>query len=151
MDEYLIGAGALLTAGPEASITPATLHAQTDRLLAPNVKAALIDFEAADPADLSRIVIMIAGWARARFREAVVEPLLARRECSLADVMCRLAGAAQADEIHLFARWEPESQTVAEMASSGIRLVVHPLESIGQAALVSGQHVRRWRSPLRAA
>src|SRR5581483_12428890 len=56
MDEYLIGAGALLTAGPEASISAATLHAQTDRHLAETVKAAIIDFESAHPAELSRIV-----------------------------------------------------------------------------------------------
>src|SRR5581483_4505764 len=61
MDEYLIGAGALLTAGPEASISAATLHAQTDRHLAETVKAAIIDFESAHPAELSRIVAMISG------------------------------------------------------------------------------------------
>ena len=59
MDEYLIGAGAVLTAGPEASIAGATLHAQTDPQLVEMVKAAVIDFESAHPAELSSIVIMI--------------------------------------------------------------------------------------------
>ncbi len=47
MDEYFIGAGALLTAGPQASIASATLHAQTDPGLSQQVVAAVVDFEAA--------------------------------------------------------------------------------------------------------
>lgn len=151
MDEYLIGAGALLTAGPEASIAPATLHAQTDPLLVRAVKAAVIDFESAGPAELSRIVIMVAGWGRGRFREAVVEQLLAARECSLSDVIGQLGRGAGTSEVHLFARWSPEAGMLGEIAAAGIRLVVHPIESIEQAALVSGQRFSRWRSPVRAA
>ena len=151
MDEYLIGAGALLTAGPEASISAATLHAQTDRHLAETVKAAIIDFESAHPAELSRIVAMISGASRRYFREAVVEPLLGRRECSLAEVFGQVARAAGTPEIHLFARWSPDAQMARELVGAGIQLVIHPLESIEQAALVSGQRISRWRAPLRAA
>jgi hypothetical protein len=37
------------------------------------------------------------------------------------------------------------------LAERGIRVIAHPLEAIGQAALVSGQRLARWRSPGRAA
>lgn len=151
MDDYLIGAGALLTAGPESSITGATLHAQTDRHLAETVKAAIIDFESAHPAELSRIIAMISGSSRGYFREAVVEPLLERRECSLAEVIRRLGEAAGTREVHVFARWSPDTQMDAELAAAGVAIVIHPLESIEQAALVCGQRVSRWRSGLRAA
>ena len=68
MDEYFIGAGALLTAGPTASITGATLHAQTEPGLAGRVEAAVIDFEATQLGELSRILIVAAGWSGARFQ-----------------------------------------------------------------------------------
>lgn len=150
MDEYLIGAGALLTAGPEASIARATIHAQTDPFLAAGVKAAVIDFESGSPADLSRIVIMLAGWNAMQFRDSVVEPLLSRRECSLTDVVNLLASAGETREVHLFARWAPDGDLAAGAHAAGVRLVSHPLESIEQAALVSGQRWSRWR-PFQAA
>jgi hypothetical protein len=53
--------------------------------------------------------------------------------------------------VHLFARWSPEAAMSAGLAIAGVRLVTHPLESIEQAALVSGQRLSRWRSPFRAA
>jgi hypothetical protein len=151
MDEYLIGAGAVLTAGPESSISRATLHAQTDARLAAHVKAAVIDFEATTPRELSRIVIVAAGWTRGRFESEVISKLLDRRECSLGAVITLLAEAAGTPEIHLFARWLPEVATLAELEASNVRLVLHPLESISQVALVSGQHFRRWRPAFRAA
>lgn len=151
MDQYLIGAGAVLTAGPEASIVGATLHAQTDPLLAANVSAALLDFESLDCADLSQIVVMVKGWKRSQFQDAVVAPLLRRRECSLADVVVLLARAAGSAEVHVFSRWEPDQALLVGAQASGVRLVIHPLECIEQAALVSGQRVGRWRAPFRAA
>jgi hypothetical protein len=151
MDEYLIGAGAVLTAGPQSSINGATLHAQTDPHLAARVEAAVIDFEAAHPAELSRIVIVAAGWGSSRFAASVVRPLLAQSECTLADVIGLLADATGTREVHLFARWAPEAATSAALTAAGIRLVTHPLESIQQAALVSGHRLTRWRSPFRAA
>lgn len=151
MSEYLIGAGAVLTAGPESSIAEATLHAQTDPQLAAQVEAAVIDFEAATPEELSRIVIVAAGWCGSRFRAEVVRPLLALRECALADVVVVLAKATAVSEVHLFARWLPSETMLGALASEGVRLISHPLESIDQAALVSGQRRSRWRSPFRAA
>jgi hypothetical protein len=151
MNEYLIGAGALLTAGPASSIAGATLHAQTDPLLAGQVQAALVDFESAHPAELSRIVIMAAGWRRGRFEAEVVGPLAARRECSLADVIAVLAKATGAAEVHLFARWLPDAAMLADLRRRGVGLVAHPLEAIDRAALVTGQRFYSWKPSLRAA
>jgi hypothetical protein len=149
MDEYLIGAGALLTAGPNASIAGAALHAKTEPGLASHVKAALIDFEATELGELSRVLIVAAGWSGSRFRSEVVARLLAQRDCALADVMAVLSEATGADEIHLFARWQPDDETSARLERRGVCVVAHPLEAIGQAALVCGQRVGRW--PVQAA
>jgi len=151
MSEYLIGAGALLTAGPESSISGATLHAQTDALLATQVQAALVDFEAGHEDELSRVVIMATGWRRARFDAEVIQPLVSRRACSLADVVTALAQATRVSEVHLFARWLPGAAMMSELRTMGIALVSHPLEAIEQAALVTGQRFARWNSVLRAA
>jgi hypothetical protein len=150
MDEYFIGAGALLTAGPSATIAGATLHAQPQQGLAGAVAAAVIDFESAGEAELSRILVVAAGWSGSRFHDEVVASLVARGECALTDVIATLAGAVGTKEIHLFARWHPSEATLARLNQAGIRLVVLPLEALGQASLVSGQRVARWR-PVRAA
>lgn len=151
MDEYLIGAGALLTAGPEGSITAATLHAQMDPGLAGRVEAALVDFEGSQLAEVSRLLIIAAGWSSPRFRTAVVRKLLAQRQCELADVILTLAEATGARDIHLFARWQPDEATTAHLRERGVTVVAHPLDAIGQAALVCGQRLERWRPPVRAA
>ncbi|HTU70759.1 MAG TPA: hypothetical protein VMF11_10630 [Candidatus Baltobacteraceae bacterium] len=151
MNEYLIGAGAILTAGPQASIAGATLHAQTDAALAPTVRAALFDFESPGMLELTKVVLVAAGWNAARVRAELVAPLLARRECTLADVIAALAQAARTGEVHVFARWLPDEALVRALRPAGVKLVSHPLESIRQAALISGQSYARWPSPLRAA
>jgi len=151
MDDYLIGAGALLTAGPAASISSATLHAQTEAGLACRVEAALIDFESVRADELSRVLIVAAGWSSKRFESQVVQPLLARQECSLADVLEELGRATGAGEIHLFARWLPEQGLCAALKGRGFSLVWHPLEAIDRAALISGQRLTRWRSSFHAA
>lgn len=145
MDEYLIGAGALLTAGPEGSITAATLHAQMEPGLAESVQAAIVDFEASQLADVSRLLIVAAGWTGPRFRSAVVQKLLDQRQCELADVVLALAEGIGANEIHLFARWDPDEATIARLRDRGVAIVTHPLDAIGQAALVCGQRLERWR------
>jgi hypothetical protein len=151
MDEYFIGAGALLTAGAKASIASATLHAQPERGLGAQVEAAVIDFESTRAGELSRILVVAAGWTGARFRAEVVHRLLDRRECSLADVIATLAQATEVKEVHLFAHWRPDEATVAALAGRGVRIVPHRLEAIGQAALVSGQRLARWPWAVRAA
>ncbi|MBV8526120.1 MAG: hypothetical protein JOY71_29100 [Acetobacteraceae bacterium] len=150
MDEYFIGAGAVLTAGKEASIRAASLHAQAGNGLAERVRAAVIDFEGTNAAEISRVILVAAGWSFGRFRTEVISRLLSRRDCSLADVMTILCRAIGTDELHLFAHWTPNPQDVADLQNAGLQLVQHPLEALGQAALVSGQRVRRWR-PRRAA
>lgn len=146
MDEYLIGAGALLTAGPNATIAGATLHAQAEPSLVARVAAAIIDFESASLAEVSRLLILAAGWSAQRFQDEVVVPLLAKGECALADVFTTLAGAVGASEIHLFARWQLDAATLEQLERAGLRVVCHPLEAIGQASLVSGQRIAKWRS-----
>ena len=150
MDEYLIGAGALLTAGPSATIRGATLHAQPGFELAHQVAAAVVDLDSAGPAELSRLLVVAAGWSGPRFHREVVSELLAQRECGLNDVIELLAAAVETDEIHLFARWEPDAAMTAALQRKGVRVVPHPLEALGQASLVSGQRIERWR-PGRAA
>lgn len=151
MDEYFIGAGALLTAGPQGSIVAATLHAQTGCELAGKVVAAVVDFESVRESEISRLLIVAAGWSGGRFQAEVVRKLVARGECALADVIAILSEATGAPEIHLFARWLPDEGTLRRLSANGIRVSAYPLEAIGQAALVSGQRVARWRSPVRAA
>jgi hypothetical protein len=151
MDEYFSGAGALLTAGPAATIRGATLHAQPGSALARKISAALIDFESVGAAELSRLLIVAGGWSGPRFHAEVVTRLLALGECGLSDVILALADAVQTTEIHLFARWSPDQATLESLEERRIRIVSHPLEALGQAALVSGQRVERWRVPVRAA
>jgi hypothetical protein len=151
MEDYLIGAGAVLKAGPPASIAPAALHAQTERCLAARVGAALIDFESADLRDLSQVLIVAAGWSGPRFQSEVVQALLARRECTLAEVIAILAEATGVREVHLFAHWRLDGASVAELERGAVRVVAHPLGAIDQAALVSGQRLVRWPAAFRAA
>jgi hypothetical protein len=151
MDEYFIGAGALLTAGPVGTIASATLHAQTDPALAGRVEAAVVDFEGSRAGKLTRILIIAAGWRTARFQNEVVRRLLAQRECGLAEVIRVLAQATGSREVHLFARWSLDAETDQLLRDCGVLVQGHPLEAIGQAALVSGQRLERWRSPVCAA
>jgi hypothetical protein len=151
MNDYLIGSGAMLTAGPAGSIAGATLHAQTDPAIAAHVRASLIDFESAGPADLSRVLIVGTGWTNARVRAEWIAPLLSREACTLADVMELAAKTSGAGELHVFARWLPDEMLAAALRRCGVTLVAHPLEAIRQAALISGQSFTRWPSPLRAA
>jgi hypothetical protein len=151
MDEYFIGAGAVLTAGPPGSITGATLHAQTEAGLVGRVQAALIDFEATQANELTRVLIVAAGWSGPRFQAEVVGRLLVQGECGLADVLSTLAAATGAGEVHIFAHWRLDEATRLRLADQGVRVLAHPLAAIGRAALVSGQRLQRWGSPVRAA
>jgi hypothetical protein len=151
MDEYFIGAGALLTAGPQASIASATLHAQTEPGLAGRVAAAVVDFESVRESEISRLLIVAAGWSGGRFQAEVVRRLVEHQDCALADVIAILSQATESREVHLFARWLPDEETRRQLSANCICLCAHPLEAIGQAALVSGQRVARWRPPGRAA
>jgi hypothetical protein len=151
MNGYVIGSGAVLTAGPEAMVAGATLHAQTEPALAANVKAALVDFESTRFGDLSRVLVMAAGWNAKRFESHVLSPLMARGECSLVELLEQLAQATGAAEVHVFAEWIPDDLMAAALRRAGVAIVAHPLEAIQQAALISGQRYQRWHGPLSAA
>ncbi len=151
MNDYVIGAGAVLTAGPSATIAGATLHMQVDPLLAPAVHAALVDFESSGKGELTKVVVVAAGWNARRVQHDLVAPLLARGECTLADLLVALAQAAGTNEVHVFAQWLIDDVVSIAASKSGITLISHPLDSVRQAALISGQTFSRWPSPLRAA
>jgi hypothetical protein len=140
--EYLIGAGAFLET--RGSITPAVLHANVDEALAAGVQAAVVDFEATKPEAMSRILVVAKGWNAARFRAAVTGELLARPECTLAEVLRVLARAAGTARIHLFAHYFPDEETVRTLREAGIEVLAHPLESIAAASVISGQRVTRY-------
>ncbi len=150
MDGYFIGAGAVLTAGAPAGIAVASLHAQVDGTIAGRIRGAVVDFEGRTAAELTQVVVAVAGWNVGRFDAEVTAPLAARGACTLADVLMQLARATQSDEVHLFARWSPDAEATRALARAGVRVVCGPIEAISQAALVSGQRVARWPS-LRAA
>jgi len=151
MNEYIIGAGAVLTAGPSASISAATLHAQTDAAIAGMVRAAVVDFESSSLSDLSKLIVLAAGWNAQHVREELIPPLVAHGTCTLADVMGTLAAAAKVDEVHIFARWMPDELMTATLRKAGVTLVAHPLEAIRQAALVCARGLTRLPAPVRAA
>ncbi len=151
MNDYVIGAGAVLTAGPSATIAGATLHMQVDPLLAGSVRAALVDFESSGKGELTKVVVLAAGWNARRVQRDLVAPLLARGECSLADLLVELGRASGTNEVHVFARWLVDDVVNAAAARAGVTLVSHSLESVRQAALISGQTFSRWPTPLRAA
>ena len=148
---YLIGAAALVRTEPHGSIAPAALHAQTEAGLAASIRAAVIDFEGSQLAQLSQLVLLAPGWGAQRFAAAITVPLVGRGACSLAEVMAHLARAADARVVHVFARWTPDEALVAALERFGVEVVAHPLESILQSALVSGQTYTRWPATLRAA
>ena len=145
MSEYIIGAGAVLTAGDNAKITPAALHAEVGFGLAAIAKAVAIDFEGTSEARLQRIVVVGQGWNRSAFQREVTAPLAQSRECSLADVFVALAEATGEKEVHLFAHWMPAAETLQALGARGIGLVVHPVEAIERAALVEERCFRRWQ------
>lgn len=143
--DYIIGAGAILQAGQNGTISPATLHAAVDPALGAGVAVAAIDFESSSPERLQRLVVALAGWDAARFAREVSAPLLARAECSLAGVLQQLADAAGTRRVDLFANWLPGESTVTALVQAGIELVAHPLEAIQAASLVAGTRCTRWR------
>lgn len=144
--DYIIGAGAMLETGEQATITPATLHAHVDPALAGQVVAAAVDFEGTSPESLRRLLVLAQGWSQGEFRSRVTDPLRRSGDCTLAQVFELLAEGAGTKQVHLFAHWLPDEATCAYLRGRGIELVAHPLEAIEAAALVSGQRCRRWHA-----
>lgn len=136
MNDYIIGAGAVLTPGPQGGLAPATLHAQADPALAESVRAAAFDFEGTRAEAPGRLLILAAGWNARRFEERVSARLRSHGAASLGQVLADLGRAVGTQIVHLFAGWLPDESTVAEAESLGVEIVVHPLEAVGQASLV---------------
>jgi hypothetical protein len=146
MNDYIIGSGAILVPGPEASITPATLHAQADPLLAGVVQAAALDFEGSETS-LRRLVIVAAGWTAGRFERRIAARLRTRGEASLAEVLATLAAEVGTTVVHVFARWLPDEATLEAASSFGVSIVAHPLEAVERVSLVSGTRRLKWGPP----
>lgn len=144
--DYIIGAGAILESGENATITPATLHARVEPAIAARTTVAAVDFEGTSPTSMTRLLLLARGWNAAAFRTKVTDKLRERRECSLADVLETLANAAGASEVHVFAHWLPDIHTFRQLQRAGIEVVSHPLEAIQAASLVAGQRHRRWNA-----
>lgn len=144
MNDYIIGAGAILTTGAEGGIAPATLHAQTDPVLADTVRAAAFDFEGDRPNELERLIIVAPGWNARRFDERVTAALRVRGSASLGEVLVELARAVETDRVHLFAAWLPDDRTLEATGRAGLTIVVHAIEAVGRAALVSSGRRQAW-------
>jgi hypothetical protein len=151
MDEYIIGAGAMLTSGERASITPAAFHAQVDPHLASAAQAVAVDFEGTAGSALGRLLLVAQGWNSKQFQAGVTAPLLSRGACTLADVFAILARATGCSEVHLFAHWLPDDETCATLGRNGVTLVVHSLEAIQSAALIADRRHVRWPAARTAA
>ncbi|MDQ6929205.1 MAG: hypothetical protein M3126_00885 [Candidatus Eremiobacteraeota bacterium] len=143
MESYLIGGGAVLATGAQASITRATMHAQL-RHVGDEVRGALIDFESGSLEDVRRLVALGSAITAEHFEAAVTPKLLATGVCGLADVAAILAAALQISCVHLFARWAPDDKTVDALRTSGVELRMHPLEAIVAAALVTEYRFTVW-------
>jgi hypothetical protein len=144
MNDYIIGAGAILTAGAEGGIAPAALHVQTDPLLADTVSAAAFDFEGDRPNELQRLVVVASGWNARRFDERVTAALRLRGSACLGEVLVELARAVETERVHLFAAWLPDDRTLEIAGRAGITVVVHALETVGRASLVSSGRRLAW-------
>ncbi|HET7813060.1 MAG TPA: hypothetical protein VFL13_01670 [Candidatus Baltobacteraceae bacterium] len=140
--EYIIGSGAILEAGAHGGITPATLHANV-AVPCGGIRAAAIDFEGTSAAHVQKLLVIAQGAGNVQARAGIEAPLRAKGDCSLADVLWTLAQAASSAEVHVFAHWLPDEETCSDLAARGVGLVVHPLETIQAASLVSGQRYRR--------
>ena len=144
--DYIIGAGAILESGEDATITPATLHARVDPVVAHRVRVLAIDLEGTSESAIARLLVFAAGWDSARFRAGVTDPLRGKGDCNLADVLEVLASASGAPEVHIFAHWLPSEETCRDLRARGVEVIAHPLETIEAASLVSGQRHRRWHA-----
>lgn len=142
---FIIGSGAILTSGNDASIVPATLHACVDDALA-GAAAVAIDFEGVTPGGLSRLLIAAQSTNQSAFANCVSARLKALRSASLAQVLVCLARGTGCGEVHLFAHWLPDEDTWNQTRAAGVGIIAHPLHDIEAASVVSGLRNRRWRA-----
>ncbi len=157
MDEYIIGAGAMLAGGLQATITGTKVHAEVSARVASRARAIAIDFEstrglAGQPAsDVQRLLIVAAGWAASTFQASVTGRLLHSGLCGVGDVLRALSDGTGQREVHLFAHWIPDDLLVGALRREGIELIAHSLDEIRRAALIADQAYTRWERPPQAA
>ncbi|MEO6912433.1 MAG: hypothetical protein ABI182_00255 [Candidatus Baltobacteraceae bacterium] len=151
MDEYIIGSGAMLAVGTQATITRTKVHAEVRGGIAARARAVAIDFESVDPGDLQRLLILAAGWQAGAFQASVTGKLLQAGVCGIGEVFRALSTGTGQHEVHLFAYWNPHEVLTASLRREGIELVAHPLGEIRRAALIAEQAYTRWELPPQAA
>ncbi len=151
MDEYIIGAGALLARGRQATITRTKVHAEVSARIAARARAIAIDFESTRASDVQRLLIVAAGWPASTFQVSVTGRLLHSGLCGIGDVLQALSDGTGQREVHLFAHWIPGDLLVGALRREGIELIAHPLDEIRRAALIADQAYTRWERPTQAA
>ena len=144
MEGYIIGSGALLRSGANATITPAALHAQVAPGISGVARAVAVDFEGTSAAALQRVLLLAPGWTADRFARNVTDRLVSQGTCRLGDVLAILAEATGVQEIHMFADYLPDDLTCGLLARRGVWLVTHALDAIERAALIAEQRRTRW-------
>lgn len=148
---YIIGAGAMLTAGDQSTIARATLHAQVFDGHAEGSTALVVDFESSRASELTRLLILGVGLSPRSFHQGVTSRLVGSGDCDLGRVIVLLAAGLQTRRIHWFARWTPSEAVLQNLKAQSITLVVKPLEAIARAALVIERSYKIWDGMVGAA
>jgi len=142
--DYIIGAGAMLTAGEQSSIARATLHAQVLEGQADGSTAVVVDFDSSRPAELRRLLILGVGLSPQSFHDGVTSRLIGSGDCDLERLIAVLASGLGTRRIHWFARWTPSEAVLVNLRAQGVTLVPKPLEAILRAALVIERSFETW-------
>jgi hypothetical protein len=136
MDEYLIGTGALVTAGEHPCIIPAALHAAVEAAVAAAARVAVVDFDGASARVPRRLLLLVRDWRARAFEASVIARLRSKGLGSCTEALAALAEGTKAGELHLFARWLPGEDLCEGLAGLGVTIVAHPLEAIHRACLI---------------
>lgn len=148
---YIIGAGAMLTAGDQSTIARATLHAQVLDGQAEGSTGVVVDFESGRASELRRLLILGVGLSPQSFHDGVTSRLTGSGDCDLGRVITFLAAGLQTRRIHWFARWTPSEAVLENLKAHGVTLLVRPLEAIARAALVIERSYKTWDGTAEAA
>lgn len=144
--DYIIGAGAMLTAGEGSTITRAALHAQVVDGHGEGSTGVVVDFDSSRPSELRRLLILGVGSSPQKFHDGVTSRLIGSGDCDLERLIALLAAGLQTRRIHWFARWTPSDSVLRNLQTQGITLVVKPLEAIARAALVMDRSYNAWNA-----
>ncbi|MDQ6931790.1 MAG: hypothetical protein M3160_01300 [Candidatus Eremiobacteraeota bacterium] len=144
--DYIIGAGAMLTAGERTTITRATLHAQVLDGHGVGSTGVVVDFDSSRPSELKRLLILGVGLSPQNFHDGVTSRLVGSGDCDLERLIELLASGLQTRRIHWFARWAPTDSVLQNLQTHGVTLVVKPLDAIARAALVMDRSYNAWNA-----